>query len=218
MAKFGIGIPTLNRADLLIPALQSYVTDFPATPIYVIDNGNQKELNSFFGFEILQSKSPNLYILTMDKNKGVAGSWNIICKKIFEENDFAIILNDDIYWGKREPEVNQFIDKYGKYPLLSNPIDWCNFIIPKSTFDVIGAFDETFYPAYCEDNDYVYRMKLKGMTPYKSPFLLPVVHRASQTLEKDHSISGAYIKNKKRYIQKWGGEPDFEVYKTPFNI
>ena len=38
---FAIGIPTLNRADLLNPVLKKYAADFPDTKIYVVDNGNQ---------------------------------------------------------------------------------------------------------------------------------------------------------------------------------
>ena len=39
--KFAIGIPTYNRADLLLPALMFYAHDYPNTKILVIDNGNQ---------------------------------------------------------------------------------------------------------------------------------------------------------------------------------
>ena len=45
--KFSIGIPTLNRADLLIPALMYYKLDFPDIRVSVLDNGNQN-LQEFF--------------------------------------------------------------------------------------------------------------------------------------------------------------------------
>ena len=41
MQKFAIGIPTLNRYDLLKPSLMLYTRDFPTTSIFVLDNGNQ---------------------------------------------------------------------------------------------------------------------------------------------------------------------------------
>ncbi len=213
---FAIGIPTLNRADLLIPTLEKYIKDFPNTKIYILDNGNQEEIS--------HKKNPhpvfdniNILRFSAEKNLGVAASWNLLCKWIFIGNDFAIIMNDDIYWGANEKEVDEHLTKYERQRFFSNPVDWCNFIIPKKTFRYVGEFDESFYPAYCEDNDYAYRMKLSGIRPYKTTFLLPSVHRASQTLEKDSSISLAYVKNKKKYIEKWGGEPDFERFATPFN-
>ena len=39
--NFAIGIPTLNRADLLNPTLKKYFKQFPNTDIYIIDNGSQ---------------------------------------------------------------------------------------------------------------------------------------------------------------------------------
>ena len=46
--KFGIGIPTLNRYDLLLPALHFYaLNDFPDTHIHIIDNGDQGIENKY---------------------------------------------------------------------------------------------------------------------------------------------------------------------------
>ena len=40
--SFAIGIPTLNRSDLLLPTLIKYVTeDFKDIEIHIIDNGKQ---------------------------------------------------------------------------------------------------------------------------------------------------------------------------------
>ena len=100
---------------------------------------------------------------------------------------------------------------------MTNPIDWCVFVMPKATYIENGKFDEQFYPAYCEDNDYVYRLKLKGHKVYKTHELIPKVHRASMTLEKDYTLQTAFHENKEKYIAKWGGAPDFEVFKNPYN-
>jgi hypothetical protein len=37
------------------------------------------------------------------------------------------------------------------------------------------------------------------------------------TLERDYTIQTAYHENKERYIEKWGGAPDFELFKKPYN-
>ena len=44
--KFAIGIPTLNRADLLQASLDKYAIDFSDVEIFVIDNGNQELYSS----------------------------------------------------------------------------------------------------------------------------------------------------------------------------
>ena len=216
---FAIGIPTLNRADLLVPALLYYKNDFPNTEIFIVDNGKQNlnEICLLAGI----TKLSNAQVVEPDTNLGVAGSWNLLCEKIFQNYGHAIILNDDVYWGRKEWEVEMFIKGNTDKHLITTPLDWCNFILPKKTFEEVGGFDEEFFPAYFEDNCFAYRMKLQGKSLYKVPFMLPQVHRASQTMEKG-GVEMQYVKDgfrnkKKRYVEKWGGEPGNERFKKPFN-
>jgi len=211
--KFAIGIPTLNRADLLIPSLESYIKDFPSVDIYIVDNGGQIEILNW----VSKSKNNHVHLHPQQENLGVAKSWNFLLNEIYKDNEYAMILNDDIYLGFTKQYVEGLIEKYQSQVLLTNPIDWCVFVLPKSTYEANGKFDEQFYPAYCEDNDYVYRLKLRGQKVFKTPDLLPKVHRASMTLERDYTIQTAYHENKERYIEKWGGAPDFELFKKPYN-
>lgn len=208
--SLGIGIPTLNRYDLLEPNLLLYSRDFSlasennACPFIIIDNGNQ---NISFTY----SK-----IFASEKNLGVGASWNYLCNQIFQTCDYALILNDDIYLGKRLNEIISLIQKKPEQLLRAIP-DWCAFVLPKKIYDIVGKFDECFYPAYYEDKSYEYRMKLKGIPIIKTPELNPYIYKSSQTLEKDQSILKASKKNKQLYIQMWGGEPEREKFKKPFN-
>ena len=206
--NFAIGIPTLNRADLLIPALLYYQNDFPNVDIYVIDNGNQEALN------VLKLK--NVTIISQPHNIGVASSWNILCNKIFKIKDFALILNDDIYLGKNEHEILLLIENM-QVALYTSPVEWCTFLLPKTTYTTSGEFDEGFFPAYFEDNDYEYRISINGLQMAKIPFLMPSVFRRSQTIQLDPTIKEGFSKTRERYIAKWGGEPTFETYKKSFN-
>jgi GT2 family glycosyltransferase len=211
--KFAIGIPTLNRADLLIPSLEAYAKDFDGIKIYIVDNGNQIELFNWLN----QVDNPNHEVVFPSENLGVAKSWNTLLDSIYKEHEYALILNDDIYLGLHKNYIENLIERYQSQVLLTNPIDWCVFLMPKSTYIEHGKFDEQFYPAYCEDNDYVYRLKLKGQKVFKTPDLIPKVHRASMTLERDYTLQTAYHENKEKYIEKWGGAPDFELFKKPYN-
>jgi GT2 family glycosyltransferase len=204
--SFAIGIPTLNRYDLLMPSLMLYKRDFPDIKIYVLDNGNQG---------ISQS---NITLINFQNNIGVGASWNMLCDRIFEEFDNALILNDDIYFGKRTADIEDLISKKKhKGNLLKATADWCAFIIPKKVYRTVGRFDECFFPAYYEDKSYEYRMKLMGLYPIKTPLLNPYVYRASQTLEKAPAMLETIKKNKQLYIDMWGGEPEREKFKTPFD-
>lgn len=206
--KFAIGIPTLNRLDLLHPALLFYIHDFAETKIYIVDNGQQNIESKF--------KHPNIEVIYNGGNMGVAKSWNMLCKKIYENHEYALILNDDIYLGRKEWEIINLLDNFKRF-FYCTTMDWCAFIVPKDTYKVIGEFDEKFFPAYFEDNDYSYRIKLYGKSLFQIPFLNPFLYQASKSSEKDPTILQGMIYNKKYYIEKWGGEPNKETFKTPFN-
>jgi GT2 family glycosyltransferase len=208
-SKIGIGIPTLNRYnDLLNPNLLLYCRDFylphGGTDFYILDNGKQD-----IRFEYCK-------LLNFENNIGVGASWNVLCDNIFKDSDYALILNDDIYLGKKLMQIEQLISKAGDKLIRATP-DWCAFIISKEIYNKVGKFDECFYPAYYEDKSYEYRMKLKNVGVYKTPDLNPYVYANSKSLEKDLSILESSKKNKRLYIEMWGVEPEREKFKTPYN-
>ena len=210
MKKIGIGIPTYNRYDLLKPYIGKYGVDFRDCQIYIVDNGQQKIKSEITGLE------SRINIIENENNIGVGASWNQLCKKIFEENDYALIMNDDIYLGKKQEQVVSLIESKKSGFIRATP-DWCAFVISKEVYKNVGDFDECFFPAYYEDKSYEYRMKLKGVPLIKHPELNPVVYKSSQTLEKEPEIFEQSKKNKKLYIEMWGGEPTRETFKKPYN-
>lgn len=212
---YAIGIPTINRADLLQPTLERYCQDFPNTAIYIVDNGFQDFDRSKF--------NNNVHFIVNDQNNGVAGSWNQLLEKIYngipgvsQGCDHALILNDDIYLGKTERQIQEFI-VVNLFHLAVQPGTWCSFILPKIIFNKVGPFDSRFYPAYFEDNDYDYRVRLAGFIPTPHPELAPEVYRNSMTIEKNQALNARFEDNKRLYVSKWGGEPLRETYLLPFN-
>jgi hypothetical protein len=204
MKKYAIGIPTLNRIDLLYPAMLYYEIDFPNTEKFIVDNGNQD-----LGWNLDKVSAT---IIENEKNVGVAASWNQLCKAIFKEHEYALILNDDIYLGRQEWSLNSFFTWLEINPIADffvGPKDWCAFLISKKCYKQVGDFDERFLPAYYEDNDYAMRMKLMGKKIEIVPFLDPSVFRASESMKKDSEIKGE--ESKKKYIEKWGGLPGEEM-------
>ena len=202
--NFLVGIPTLNRYDLLKPNLSLYLKDFEGVEIMIIDNGKQ-------------GIKENVKLIENDRNLGVGKSWNIISDYAFHSRqlDFALILNDDVYLGKN---VKSVVDLYNKKKsLVRSTQDWSAFILPRTVYESVGKFDECFYPAYYEDSSYEYRMKLMGISVVKTPELNPIIYKQSQTLEKDPEILDYSKKNKKLYVEMWGGLPQREKFKKPFN-
>ena len=208
---FAIGIPTLNRFDLLLPTLLFYKIEFPDIKIFVLDNGKQGigRAKEFL--------SENTVIVENEKNVGVAASWNQLCDLIFEEHDNALLLNDDVYLGKKTFHIKSLLENYDSKALYVGEYQWSVFILPKETFEKVGRFDEKIFPGYLEDNDYMYRMKLLWMTPFVIPFLNPARYQNSSTVEKAPELMELQADNRRYYERKWGGLPGEERFKVPFD-
>lgn len=215
--KIAIGIPTLNRADLLkenLDDLSKNLSD--VTKIIIVDNGTQI-------FDIPPNLKEITYIHTPGKNLGVAASWNYMMQKVFKSYgcDHILMLNDDIVFGRTFEELMDLIDKYGHFYITVGAYYWSQFIMSKECYNVIGKFDEAFFPAYFEDNDYYYRIQLSGDVEKKFNNMLgdfvPTVRRNSMTLKKDKEVNKNFNVNKKHFHDKWGGPPMKEKFTKPFN-
>ena len=89
--------------------------------------------------------------------------------------------------------------------------------MPIKTLEKVGLFDIQYVTSYFEDNDFAYRMKLAGMKVIADAFFNPEVYRNSATIEKDPSLNSNFERNKQRFISKWGGMPNQEIFNIPFN-
>jgi GT2 family glycosyltransferase len=210
MVKFAIGIPTINRADLLIPSIKKYVNDFKGVEIHIIDNGNQ-------GLEKLEDYE-NVFVHTQAKNLGVAGSWNFLCDLIYSKHDWALLINDDVYLGYDAEAIDKVVDDNNTFGIIQSHLNFSVILLQKDFYKFVGRFDEKFYPAYYEDSDYLYRMRLLGVFQGVDAKLNPIDARVSQTYEKAPDfVNDAMKYSRQRYIDKWGDSPLLEKFKTPFN-
>ncbi|HEY0783752.1 MAG TPA: hypothetical protein VGE98_14935, partial [Thermoanaerobaculia bacterium] len=86
-----------------------------------------------------------------------------------------------------------------------------------------GWFDENFYPAYKEDQDYAYRCELAGVrrVAYACPCGFAAEHLESQTIRSDPEYAALNAVthtewNWRYYREKWGGDHGEERFTTPF--
>ena len=166
-------------------------------------------------------------LIVPEKNLGCAVSWNTFLKNY---KGIKIISNDDLTF---EPSaIEHLINCYNEHK--DNPdvgmvtihginahSHYCCFIVTQAAIDKIGYFDETFYPAYYEDCDYDYRLRMAGLkTIFADQGTYNHVGSATfkalnhEQLNKHHET---FAKNKNYYEAKWGGELYKETFATPFN-
>jgi hypothetical protein len=150
---------------------------------------------------------------------------------IKNDDDLIIITNDDnsldercveifYTYGKKYPDRDFFASKSGGFSC---------FCFRKRGFSKVGRFDENFYPAYFEDNDYHYRMKLLGVQ--YMPVDIEVYEKGfngkesntmfgeTTTDEDKDIIQLGFRLNQKLYVRKWGGLPNgMQKYTKPFNV
>lgn len=219
--KMGIIIPTINRSDLLKELLDSLNSDMCnklIDYIYIIDNGNQHiDINIYLN---LNSK---ITVFEPGINLGVSGSWN---KGIsyFRDSDFdwVLILNDDIVIDHEG--LSKAVELRNNNPdkLIVVGGMWCAYLINlkqifKLEYDTDKYFDEQFYPAYFEDNDFDYRVKLINEN-LRSTDSIPIkLFRNSMTIAKDPGLNKNFNLNSVKYIRKWGGMPGYEQFIIPYN-
>ena len=212
--------PTLICYDLCVKLLQSVECGIVVPSSYVvIDNGGGLAQH-LLAHDI---QLPRLRIIPSDSNLGVAGSWNWFLNNL---SGLLLISNDDL---EVYPDTLQKFLQAQQSNMDPNTLTFTIrrapmsfFLVDTSIKDKVGLFDEKFYPAYFEDNDYEYRFKLGGYSSHivecEQPF-----HVMSATLKEQHAHGKNrqhninFDKNRQYYISKWGGLPRHETFKTPFN-
>jgi GT2 family glycosyltransferase len=208
--KIAVGIPTINQFDYLQDNLDAINQYLPNIQIYIYNN-------SIYNIVTKVRTYSNTKIMGSGTNIGVAAAWNIMLTDMRANGfDYALILNDDIVLSKDISHIYEFVSQKRQFARILN--DWSVFLISLDTFSQIGLFDEKFYPAYFEDSDYNYRMKLAGISTDFPKILIPQTYRVSSSITKEPELNTKFLENRKYYIDKWGGEPTYELYKKPFNI
>lgn len=167
---------------------------------------------------------PHLY------NRGLAKSMNDSLLLAYENGaEMVINSNDDSLWS--EGDLDRLIataaDHRSEFAVTclgshaGRPIEdmgFCAVAFNPIAFEVLGCFDENFFPAYFEDTDYGHRAELHG---FKKLYALDTfVQHKGGTIYKNEALRAqnhhTFRLNKAYYIQKWGGHPGEESEPCPF--
>jgi len=184
-----------------------------------VDNGNQKIPFPHEKIEIIKNSG----------NLGYNGACNQIIRRAFyegEENDWVLILNDDIVFFQHQIKAIIDLLKYCKDKWLLTPDwEWAAIMFSKAgaenlQYEPLKWLDETFWPGYFGDNDLHRRIKVAGAEDkhvHGLPELVPAIKEKSMTCAKEPALFGMHARNAKLYVEKWGGLPEHETYEKPYN-
>lgn len=247
--KIGIITVAVNCLEYSKQTIDSIKTKYPYEIIF-IDNGSTDGTKEWLDTrtDIISYKEP--------ENSGLAACWNLGIKRAMEDGcSLFLVLNNDLilspttidnlakrmltgkyvmvtgvnqHEGINEPQ--EMMEKYVEYiedePENEHP-DFSCFMIDKNTIEKIGWFDENYFIAYFEDNDYHARIALAGEKAISTTTAI-YFHYASKTVEENDYlkpiVAEAFRGNKKYFEEKWGHAPLGDVpnmvekyYKHPFN-
>jgi hypothetical protein len=219
----GVVVPVMRNFEGAVKALHSIDHTYTWTPFI----GHQWELDF-----------------------SLARSWNTCIEDVFFEGyDYALVINDDVLF--RFDTLVDLVDAWKTapkdtlmltgsnvrglcepYELTEPPFplpqreydpspDFSCFMVRPDFFEIVGHFDEDYYPAYFEDNDMHYRMKLAGCEAYRVTSAI-YYHYGSVTHHTMVAEQGAarheqFRYNQGRYLDKWGGLPGSERFIYPWN-
>ena len=218
-----IGTMVLNGADDL--RKQFECIDYPVNRYFIIDNSEGKfpEVRKTIR-EIQGTKTDivkQIVVIENRKNLGFSGSVNQIVKQNTDV-PYWIILSCD--WHPNPNQLKKLAERV-EQPFTAMLCDttqngYSAMVFTANLIKKVGMMDENFFPAYYEDNDHRYRMKLVGLQWEMFP--LSYKHKVSSTLKsrKEFKVKNktTFQKNFEYYVKKWGGIPGAEKFKSPFNV
>ena len=216
-----LAIPILNRGDLLLRCIHSI--DYPVEKLIIVNNGNDLSVNA--AIEQIESEGEfDFRIFTPMCNLGVGASWNWIMRN--NPAEYWLMVGNDIQFTPGDlAKIDKFVCAHPEFVLC--PANWGHslFAIRPSCVDQAGYFDENFYPAYSEDQDQMYRIKLAGAKWQDCPDIHSLHGEpplwGSSTVWSDPVLNkkcGVTQQNNHEYFKrKWGGAPGEETFTHPYD-
>lgn len=216
-------LPTYKSFDLAYASvLAALKGTLVPDQIIIIDNSGDGSGTQYL--KPLTEQFDNVFIWPQIYNIGVAKSWNTFHKQLCD--DYIVIANDDIQVHSRTLELMVSTAENNPNHVLfagdgSSGNAFSLFLLTKRGYQLVGEFDEHFYPAYLEDNDFDRRARLLGQyihfvigATYDHVGSSTIKRYTPQEMDVHHN---SFRANQAYYIRKHGGLPHQEIFETPFD-
>lgn len=191
------------------PLIKKLAYLFPDQDILVIANGHHQTAEQQKYLEKLKAclaAFPQVRLISHLEPRGLSHLWNQAMEH--SRHDRVFIFNDDIDISpnlRREIETSGVLGR----EIVTNKGSWSQFFLHKRLYRQIGPFDEGLREIGGEDDDYLVRMKLRGIEDERIRFrAVWTVRRKKITVNSYGKVMkeqrGGYSTYNTRYMEsKW---------------
>ena len=217
-----IGVPVINRADLLLRCLRSI--DFPVDKLVVVDNGGEPEVAAVLA-QVCQEGRLSIAVHSPGFNMGVSGSWNWILDDSSDAAYWLFVGNDIEFLPGDLARIDAFVREHPDYVVMPCNHGHSLFAVTAAGKERIGYFDANIFPAYLEDSDQMRRIALAG-APWQDVPGVRALHGeapswGSSTIYADPKLFAknqiTHRNNFLYYQRKHGGPPGEEKFEHPYD-
>lgn len=200
-----LGIPVINRPDLLADCLRSIDID---VLLVVIDNSGTGELG-----DVAADIRPDALIVEPAANLGYTASVNHIIRA-FPHDPYWLVSNADTVFGPGD--LRRLVDEPGGWVGING--DWRVFKLTAEAVDTVGLWDEAGFFNYCSDADYERRCDFGGIDRHFIDGT--TTHVGSVAIKERYGADNqvVYPREREYFRRKWGVEVRVQGgYATPFD-
>ena len=220
---FVLGVPRYSEPAAILDETLRAVQASAVVPAYtiIVDNGDER----------MAETSGEHVVVRPSANVGRAGAWNIVLRLAFETLTVKRVILLD---GDCAVAPDTFARMLAPASRVVLAHGFSCFRLDEALWQVVGEFDEEFWPISMEDADYRRRLALAN-EPVEE---WPIEERSRSSRGRVTHASGIthgppdarngwgarrvarfqdhLAENRVRYARKWGGPPGHETLSTPF--
>lgn len=186
---------------------------FERDELLVVDNTRARLAESLTLDGVRVHRDPD------NHNIGCGRSWNIAIREVLDRGiDYVVLVSQSMFFG---PELHttwraQMDRWWGAKVIEAESHSWHLIALHRSCFEAVGVFDPAYYPAYFEQTDFCYRLRMVGL---EQGFVRASVNALSRGIAQGVNVSGVSCPAGpllEHYRERWGGEKGHETFVQPY--